>query len=94
MAERVEVSPEEHVSPVAITAVERREKRVEAVVEDTEIKQVLSEKQVVALPQAVREIEDDWFVLLDVPTREPSFVPPGIVEFPSTPYKLILSYLG
>lgn len=84
------MSPEERVSLVEITAVDRREKRVEVVVEDTDIKRVLSEKQVVALPQAVREIEDDWFVLLDVPTREPSFVPPGIVEFPSTPYELIL----
>ncbi|KAI3360936.1 hypothetical protein L3Q82_013144, partial [Scortum barcoo] len=76
VAERVEVSPEERVSVVEVTAIEQREKRVEAVVEDTEIKRVPSEKQVVALPQAVREIEDDWFVLLDVPTREPSFVPP------------------
>lgn len=84
------MSPEERVSLVEITAVDRREKRVEVVIEDTDIKRVLSEKQVVALPQAVREIEDDWFVLLDVPTREPSFVPPGIVEFPSTPYELIL----
>ncbi|XP_070767718.1 uncharacterized protein [Enoplosus armatus] len=76
VAERVEVSPEVHVSLVEVTTTERREKRAEIVVEDTEMKQVLSEKQVVALPQAVREIEDDWFVLLDVPTREPSFVPP------------------
>ncbi|XP_070690933.1 uncharacterized protein [Pempheris klunzingeri] len=71
VARRVEVSPEEHVSQVEIAAVER--KRAEVVVEDAE---VLSVKPVVALPQAVREIEDDWFVLLDVPSREPSFVPP------------------
>lgn len=76
------MSPEERVSLVEITTIEWREKRVEIMAEDTEIK-VLSEKQVVALPQAVREIEDDWFVLLDVPTREPSYVPPGIVDFPS-----------
>lgn len=85
------MSPEERASLVEITPVERREKRVEIVVEDLEIKQVLSEKQVAALPQAMRELEDDWFVLLDVPTREPSFVPPGIADFSSSPYKLILS---
>ncbi|XP_029307448.1 uncharacterized protein LOC115021278 isoform X4 [Cottoperca gobio] len=71
VADRVEVSPEERVSLVEITTIERREKRVMVVVEDSEINQVLSEKQV-ALPQ----IEDDWFVLLDVSTREPSYVPP------------------
>lgn len=70
--------PEERVSPVEMTTVERREKRVEAVVEDAEMKQVLREKQVVVLPQAEREIEDDWYVLPDVPTRKSSFVPPGI----------------
>ncbi|XP_041798225.1 uncharacterized protein LOC121610272 isoform X2 [Chelmon rostratus] len=72
----VEVSPEERVSQVEMTTVERREKRMEFVVEDTEMKQELREKHVVAVPQAVREIDDDWFVLLDAPTREPSFVPP------------------
>ncbi|XP_042345174.1 uncharacterized protein LOC121945189 isoform X7 [Plectropomus leopardus] len=76
-AERVEVSPGEHVSVVEITALERREKRGKIVEEETEMK-VLSVKQVVSLPlpQAAREIEDDWFVLLEVPTREPSYVPP------------------
>ncbi|XP_039662866.1 titin-like isoform X8 [Perca fluviatilis] len=81
VAERVKVSPEEHVFLVEITTIEQREKRVEILAEDREIK-VLSEKQVIALPQAVREIEDDWFVLLDVPTREPSYVPPvTMVEY-------------
>ncbi len=94
VAEHVEVPPEERASLVEITAVEQREKRVEVVVEDTEIKQVLIEKQVIALPQAVREIEDDWFVLLDVPTRRPAFVPAGTVAYPSTLYKLILSFLA
>ncbi|XP_031708477.1 uncharacterized protein LOC116386431 isoform X4 [Anarrhichthys ocellatus] len=74
VAERVEVSQEELVSLVRIAADEEGEKRVESMAADTEIKRVLSE--VVALPQAAREIEDDWFVLLDVPTREPSYVPP------------------
>ncbi|XP_042281134.1 titin-like isoform X2 [Thunnus maccoyii] len=74
VAEHVEVSPEEPVSVVAITAVEQREKIVEDVVEEREVKQ--KQEQVIALPKAVKEIEDDWFVLLDAPTREPSFVPP------------------
>lgn len=76
------MSPEERVSLVEMTTVERREKRAVFVMGDIEMKQVPSEKRAVALPQAVREIEDDWFVLLDVPTREPSYVPPGIVNFP------------
>ncbi|XP_028436502.1 uncharacterized protein LOC114557282 isoform X6 [Perca flavescens] len=81
VAERVKVSPEERVSLVERTTIERREKRVEIMAEDREIK-VLSETQVVALPQAVREIEDDWLVMLDVPTRDPSYVPPvTMVEY-------------
>ncbi|KAM6936089.1 uncharacterized protein PEZ65_006329 isoform 2-T2 [Lycodopsis pacificus] len=83
VAERVEVSQEELVSRVRIAADEEGEQRVESMAADTEMKRVLSE--VVALPQAAREVEDDWFVLLDVPTREPSYVPPGIVAFPSGP---------
>lgn len=71
------MSTDERVSPIEMTAVEQREKRVEVVVEDTEIKQELSEMQVVTLSQAAKEIEDDWFVLLDVPIREPSSVPAG-----------------
>lgn len=84
--------PEERVSLVEMTTVERREKRVEAAVEDAEIKQVLREKRVVVLPRAKREIEDDWFVLLDVPTREPSYVPPGIDAF--SHFRLIFSFLA
>ncbi|XP_022617645.1 uncharacterized protein LOC111234028 isoform X1 [Seriola dumerili] len=76
VVERVQVSPEEFVSVIQVATTEQREKRVEVVVEDAEIKQKLSEKREVALPQAVREIEDDWFMLLDRPIREPSFVPP------------------
>lgn len=87
---RVEVLPEERISPVAMTAVEWREEIVEAVAEDAEMKQVQREKQVVDLPQAERRMEDDWFRLLDLPTREPSFVPPGICAFRL--HKLILPY--
>ncbi|XP_026148920.1 uncharacterized protein LOC113122119 isoform X2 [Mastacembelus armatus] len=75
VVERVRVSPEESVSQVVITVVEQREKRAE-VVGDTGIKRELSEKRAVALPQARTQIEDDWFVLLDVPIREAAFVPP------------------
>ena len=72
------MSPEERVALVKITAIERSEKKV--VVE--EIKQVFAEKQVVALPPAVREVEDDWFVLLDVAARETSYYHiPGMVDF-------------
>ncbi|KAM7420588.1 hypothetical protein PAMA_015018 [Pampus argenteus] len=74
VAERVEVSPEERVSMVAMTVLEQREKRVEDVIEIREINQKSSQEQVVALPQVAKEMEDDWFVLLDIPTREPSFV--------------------
>ncbi|XP_034466738.1 uncharacterized protein LOC117776691 isoform X5 [Hippoglossus hippoglossus] len=73
--QRVEVSPEERVSLVEITTVEQRETRVEVVVEDTQIKRELSETGIVARPQAVKEIEDDWFILLNVPIREAAFVP-------------------
>lgn len=87
------MSPEERVSLVETTTIERIEKRVEVVVATTEKEKDLSEKQEVVLPQAVREIDDDWFVLLDVAARESSFVPPGIVRFPYSLYKLILQFL-
>lgn len=87
------MSPEERVPVAEITTVEQTEKRAEVVVEVTKMKQVLSEKQVVALPQAEREIEDDWFWLLDVPIREPTFVPPGNLDFPINHCKFILSFL-
>lgn len=70
--------PEELVSLVEMTTVEWRERRVEAAVEDADMKQVLRDKQVVVPPQGETEIEDDWFVQLDVPTRKSSFAPPGI----------------
>ncbi|XP_056262038.1 uncharacterized protein LOC130188025 isoform X4 [Pseudoliparis swirei] len=78
VAERAEVSPEELLSLVRIAADEEGEKRVEIMAADTEIQHVPSEKRVVAPPQAVGGREDDWFVLLDVPTREPSYVPPVV----------------
>lgn len=85
VTERIEASPEEYVSVVEITADERRERRSEVVVEEVEETKAQSEKQVVTLPQTVRQITDDWFELLERPTREPSYVPPGIVDFHSNP---------
>ncbi|KAM3614095.1 uncharacterized protein V6R79_010151 [Siganus canaliculatus] len=67
----IEVSPPERISLVQATAVETTDKVMELVLEDTESKQVPSERRVLVVPQAVREIEDDWFVLLDVPARPP-----------------------
>lgn len=58
-----------------MTTLQQRETRVEVVKEDTGIKQELVDKQV-ALPQAVKEIKEDW-IELDVPIRESSVVPPG-----------------
>ncbi|XP_028280977.1 uncharacterized protein LOC114448296 isoform X4 [Parambassis ranga] len=71
VAECVAVSPEEHVSVIEV-ALEQAEKRVEVL----EIIKMQSDSGGVAPPQGVREIEDDWFVLLDVPIRAPSYVPP------------------
>ncbi|XP_065813603.1 uncharacterized protein [Labrus bergylta] len=68
--ERVEVSPEERVSLVEIKNVKKREESSEVVTSGVEMKHPQSEKQVVALPQSVRQIEDDWFLLLEASTRE------------------------
>lgn len=51
-------------------------------VEGADAKQMLPEREGVALLQDVKEREDDWFVLLDVPIRQPSFVAPGRADFP------------
>ncbi|XP_034553554.1 titin-like [Notolabrus celidotus] len=80
VTEQVEVSPEGRVSVVEITTVERRERRLEVVVEEVEVTEAQSEKQVVTLPQTVRLIEDDWFLLLEGLTKEPSYVPPVTTE--------------
>ncbi|XP_041648442.1 uncharacterized protein LOC121513033 isoform X2 [Cheilinus undulatus] len=74
VAGHVEVSQKEHASLVEITSTEQREKRLDVVTE--EIKQMQSETQVVALPQGVRQFDDDWFVLLERLPRETSYVPP------------------
>uniref|UniRef100_A0A8D2ZE27 Protein 4.1 n=1 Tax=Scophthalmus maximus TaxID=52904 RepID=A0A8D2ZE27_SCOMX len=74
VVQHVQVSPQERVSLIEIATVELRGKRSEVVVDNTDVKQVPGEKQV-ALPQAGKPREDDWFGLLDVPIREPAFVP-------------------
>ncbi|XP_062322680.1 titin-like isoform X3 [Osmerus eperlanus] len=58
-----------------VNIIERREARREVVPEEREIPQEQARPQMIH-PQPVREMEDDWFVLLDVIPREPSYVPP------------------
>ncbi|XP_067093386.1 titin-like [Osmerus mordax] len=58
-----------------VNIIERREERREVVPEEREIPQEQARPQMIH-PQPVREMEDDWFVLLDVIPREPSYVPP------------------
>lgn len=57
---------------VNVKTTDWKEKAIEAAIGDTKLDQVLF------LPQTEREIEDVWFVLLDVPNREELFVPPGM----------------
>ncbi|KAK2910358.1 hypothetical protein Q8A73_008073 [Channa argus] len=76
VGEHVQVSTEEGVSLIEMTAVEQRVKTVELGEEDTNIKPELSDRKVVVLLQSVKEMEDDWFVLLDVPIKETSLMPP------------------
>lgn len=87
-----QVFSEERVSLAESASIELREEGADVAVGETEVKEVLRETQVVFVPQAERQIEDDWFVLLDVPPREPSFVPPGIES--SSPYRLLLIICG
>lgn len=39
--------------------------------------EMLKKQQEVVMPQSEGNIEDDRFLVVDVPTREPSFAPPG-----------------
>ncbi|XP_056142952.1 uncharacterized protein LOC130118528 [Lampris incognitus] len=70
--EHIQMYPEERITAVEMTAVEKREERTEVVVRDAEIKH----EHDIAVLQPVKKVEDDFFVLLDVAQREPSFVPP------------------
>lgn len=67
---------------IEVTALEQRERRVDILLEGAAAKQTLPEREGVAFLQDAKEQEDDWFVLLDVPIRQPSFVAPGRADFP------------
>ncbi|XP_051922260.1 uncharacterized protein LOC127601230 isoform X5 [Hippocampus zosterae] len=69
------VSAEEDASLTDVI-VEMRDEPEDVLVKETEIKEDLSQNEVTMLSQSFREIDDDWFLLLDVPTRELQFVPP------------------
>ncbi|XP_077430721.1 uncharacterized protein LOC144057263 isoform X3 [Vanacampus margaritifer] len=61
--------------------VEMRDEPMDVViVKETEIKEDLSQNEVTMTLASLREIDDDWFLLLDVHTRETQFVPPGIAN--------------
>lgn len=66
------------MSLVKVRTVEQREERLESVVEEAERKLWPQERQEVVLLPSERNVDDDWLVLLDVPIREASYVPPGI----------------
>lgn len=78
------MSPEELVSVVPLTAGQEGEDRVGIEAADAELEGALIEARVVALPVGVRERDDVWFVLLDVPERTPTYVPPGMAALASS----------
>ncbi|XP_036793234.1 uncharacterized protein LOC110510828 isoform X13 [Oncorhynchus mykiss] len=70
--ERIPVYPEESVSSVVeLTTVEQREERRVTVMEEER-----RQEEVILPPQPSREMDDDWFVQLDVVPRETSYKPP------------------
>ncbi|XP_019728385.1 uncharacterized protein LOC109517586 isoform X7 [Hippocampus comes] len=71
----VDVSAEDDASLTDVI-VEMRDDPVDVLIKETEIKEDLSQNEVTMLSPSFREIDDDWFLLLDVPTRELQFVPP------------------
>lgn len=93
VAEYSQVHPEERISTVVETITV--ESRKEFVVEETVVqkfpKQIIPEQKI---SHPISEREDDWFVLLDVAAREPSFVPPGIVDIPSRLTSLFCHFCG
>lgn len=69
------VLEERPASPVKVRAVEQLQ---ETLAEEAERKPpVIQMEQQEAMLQFKKNIQDDWFLLLDVPTREASFAPPG-----------------
>uniref|UniRef100_UPI001EAE9A93 LOW QUALITY PROTEIN: titin-like n=1 Tax=Oncorhynchus gorbuscha TaxID=8017 RepID=UPI001EAE9A93 len=70
--ERIPVYPEESVSSVVeLTTVEQREERRVTVMQEER-----RQEEVLLPPQPSREMDDDWFVQLDVVPRETSYIPP------------------
>ncbi|KAK6327023.1 hypothetical protein J4Q44_G00026680 [Coregonus suidteri] len=80
LEEQVQVYVEETISSmVKVMTVEQREETTVTVVEEMELQQ--EERHLEQKPsQSQREVEDDWFVLLDVVPREPSVILSASVE--------------
>ncbi|XP_061808945.1 uncharacterized protein [Nerophis lumbriciformis] len=83
-----EVPAKDDVSLAEVEAVGMRDKPAEVgVVEETELKDDLNLREVTMLSRGVRESEHDWFLLLDVPTRETLFVSPVTMAVHDDPQK-------
>ncbi|XP_068507902.1 uncharacterized protein [Syngnathus scovelli] len=73
------------VAPVAVDVSTKEDVTVDmtyepvdvVVIEETKINEDLSVNEVTKTSRGVREIDDDWFLLLDVVSKEPQFVPPA-----------------
>lgn len=77
--ERIPVYPKESISSVVeLMTVEQREEISVTVMEEKQGER--RQEEVILPPQPSREMDDDWFVQLDVVPREPSCIAPG------TPY--------
>lgn len=77
---------EEHIQVFQeeVKTVEQRGEWKEVVVEEVKIQQE-EEWGPPEITQPLREVEDDWFVQLDVTPREPSIIPSGIPGMPCSP---------
>ncbi|XP_071000118.1 uncharacterized protein [Oncorhynchus clarkii lewisi] len=85
--ERIPVYPEESVSSVVeLTTVEQREERRVTVMEEER-----RQEEVILPPQPSREMDDDWFVQLDVVPRETSYIPPVAPAEPTPVYPDVIS---
>lgn len=76
MAEYGPLYPEESVSTVAVTITAESKKEV-TVVQEEQMKLPMQIFLQPRITQSVRERDDDWFLLLDVVSRETSYVAPG-----------------
>ncbi|XP_071025921.1 uncharacterized protein [Oncorhynchus clarkii lewisi] len=85
--ERIPVYPEESVSSVVeLTTVEQREERRVTVIQEER-----RQEEVILPPQPSREMDDDWFVQLDVVPRETSYIPPVAPAEPTPVYPDVIS---